>query len=79
MSEQRIKRNSGLRGRIYPTRFGEMLRLYRTVNGVSLRDLAKLTKISSATLLRIEFGQAMDVATLLRLLTWLFTQESHAQ
>lgn len=66
-----VKRPGTLRGRIRPTRFGEMLRLYRTVNGLSLRDVAKHVRISSATLMRIEHGEAFDTATLFALWVWL--------
>jgi transcriptional regulator with XRE-family HTH domain len=48
-----------------------MLRLYRTVRQRSLREIAKETGISSATLLRIETGRAMDAETLMRLWAWL--------
>ncbi len=51
-----------------------MLRLYRTVNGKSLRDLAPDIGTSSATLMRIETGQAMDATTMLRLWTWLLSE-----
>ena len=53
------------------SRLGEMLRLYRTVRGESLRDVAPTIGLSSATLMRIETGQAMDADTLLKLWTWL--------
>lgn len=54
-----------------PSNFGEMLRLYRSVRGVTLRELAPDIGISHATLLRIECGLAMDAATLLKLWTWM--------
>lgn len=66
------KRPSTLRGRIArPTRFGEMLRLYRTVRQLSLRDVAPAIGIGHATLMRIETGEAFDADTLLKLWTWL--------
>lgn len=65
-------RPSTLRTRIrHQHRLGQMLRLYRTVRDVSLRELAPEIGISYATLLRIELGQAFDAATLLKLWTWL--------
>lgn len=65
-------RGSSLRERIpRQTRLGEMLRLYRTVRRLSLRDLAPQIGIASATLMRIETGQGIDAATLLKLWTWL--------
>jgi transcriptional regulator with XRE-family HTH domain len=50
-----------------------MMRLYRTVRGVSLRDLADVTGISHSTLMRIETGQSMDANTLLILWRWLLS------
>lgn len=68
----KLCRPSTLRARIKrPTRLGEMLRLYRTVGGLSLRELAPEIGISSATLMRIETGQAFDADTLLKLWTWM--------
>jgi transcriptional regulator with XRE-family HTH domain len=58
-----------------PTRFGAMLRLYRTVRQQSLRDIAAETGIGHATLMRIEHGEAFDVATLLKLAHWLLSVE----
>lgn len=70
------KRPGSLAGRIRPTRLGEMLRLYRTVRGVSLRDLAKDTGVGHATLMRIEHGQAFDVETFMALWRWLLSEET---
>ena len=53
------------------TRLGEMFRLYRTVRGRTLRDIAPSIGIGHATLQRIENGQAIDAETLLRLWTWM--------
>jgi len=60
-----------------PTRFGSMLRLYRTVRQQSLRDIAKETGVSHATLMRIEHGEAFDVATWMALQRWLFAEEEN--
>lgn len=71
------KRPSTLRGRIpRPTRLGEMLRLYRTVNSRTLREVAVQIGLSHGTLWRIETGQEMEATALLRLWQWLFTEES---
>lgn len=64
-------RGSTLTSRIPPTRLGAMLRLSRTVRQRSLRDEAAVMGIGHATLMRIEHGEAFDVATLLKLLTYL--------
>ncbi len=71
------KRPSTLRGRIpSQNRLGEILRLYRTVRGLSLRDVAPHIGISSATLMRIETGQAFDAATLMKLWMWMLAAEA---
>lgn len=61
-----------------PTRLGKMFRLYRTVRGFSLRDVAPEIGIGHATLMRIETGQAFDAETLLKLWTWLLADEKGA-
>ena len=53
------------------TRLGEMIRLYRTVRGVTLRALARDIGIGHATLARIEHGYPFDADTLLKLLHWM--------
>ena len=58
------------------TPFGEMFRLYRTIHQLSLRDCAKELHISSATLMRIEHGEAMDATTMLTLMNWLFCPQA---
>lgn len=60
------------------TRLGEMLRLYRTVRGFSLRDIAPEIGIGHATLMRIEAGQSFDVPTLLKLWAWLLSDDKAA-
>lgn len=71
-----MKRPSSLRARIKrQTRLGEMLRLYRTVRSLSLRDIAPQIGIGPATLMRIEIGQAFDADTLLKLWTWLLMED----
>jgi Helix-turn-helix domain len=72
MSPQRA---GSLRGRIRSTRFGEMLRLYRTVRGFSLRDVAQTSGIGHATLMRIEHGESFDTATFLALWKWMLEEE----
>lgn len=69
-----MTRATTLRGRIpTQTNLGEMLRLYRTVHGFSLRELGAEIGISAATLMRIETGEAFDASTLLKLWTWFLT------
>jgi transcriptional regulator with XRE-family HTH domain len=71
-----LSRPSTLRARIKrQTRLGEMFRLYRTVRGLSLRDIAPKIGIGHATLMRIETGQAFDADTLLKLWAWMLTED----
>lgn len=53
------------------THFGEMLTLYRVSRHWTVRDIAPQMGISIATLSRIERGQSMDAATLLKIWIWL--------
>lgn len=56
------------------TRFAQMLYLWRTVQRLSLRDVAGETGISNATLMRIEHGHAMDLETWRKLEVWMFAK-----
>lgn len=47
------------------------LKLIRTMEGLSLRDLAKEIGVSSATLSRIERGLPCDMLSFGRVFTWL--------
>jgi len=72
-----VKLRAGtLAGRIRPTRFGEMLRLYRMVRGQTLRDIRNESGVNHATLMRIEYGQSYDVKTFLKLWQWLHQSKS---
>lgn len=53
-----------------------MLRLSRTVQDRTLREVAKEIWMAPATLLRIEQGKAFDVATFMKLLDWLIQTSS---
>ncbi len=68
------KRPGSLRGRIpRQTHLGAMLRLYRTVQNRTMRELAPELGLSHATLMRIEAGQSFDAETLLKIWAWLRT------
>lgn len=56
------------------TRLAQMLYLWRTVNRLSLRDMERETGITHPTLMRIEHGHLCDMATWMKLQTWLFAQ-----
>lgn len=49
----------------------EMLRQWRTIETISVRNLAADIGISAATLSRIERGYQMDLQSFLKLQTWL--------
>lgn len=53
------------------TRIAKLLRLYRNVNDIGVRDLAPEIGISIATLSRVERGHQMDLATWLKIQDWL--------
>lgn len=69
------RRGSKLNDRLTPNRLGAMLRLYRTVHGRHLREVAQEIGTSPATLMRIEHGEAFDVTTWLKLEHWLLAKE----
>lgn len=54
------------------TRFAQMLYLWRTVNRLSLRDMARETGIAHPTLMRIEHGHVCDLSTWRQLEDWMF-------
>lgn len=66
-----MSKGTTLRERIRPNRLGTMLRLWRTIHQRDLRSVAASMGLSSATLMRIEHGQAFDAETLLKLWHWL--------
>lgn len=53
-------------------RLGQIIRKWRIVQEVSLRDLAKEIGTSAATLHRFECGHDIDGRTLSMVLTWCF-------
>jgi transcriptional regulator with XRE-family HTH domain len=56
-------------------RLGEVLRKWRRAADIPVREAAELIGVSTATLSRIERGEAMDGTTLAKVLTWLVGQE----
>lgn len=78
IGRQSSRGTTRLAGRIrHRTRLGEMLRLYRTVRGLTLREVAPAIGIGHATLMRIEVGESFDAATFLKLWTYLLAEEAH--
>lgn len=52
---------------------GRMLYQRRTDQGLSLRDLAKLTSVSASTLCRVEGGKSIETGRFLAILNYLGT------
>ena len=52
-------------------RAGELIRLYRNVENIGIRDFAAELGTSSATLSRVERGEAMSGETLAKILRWM--------
>ena len=52
------------------TPFGQMFRLYVQITEIPLRELSKITGISTATLSRMQRGHGFDTDTLLKFLRW---------
>ena len=62
------------RFRVRRTRLSELIRLYRNIYEVSLRECGQEIGVSAATLMRIEQGRVMDHTTYLKVLVWLGTE-----
>jgi len=61
------------------TNLGRCLQTYRALSEISIRDLAPKIGISSATLMRIEHGYAMDASSLMKVLTWLMAHREESR
>lgn len=57
------------------SRWGRLMVLYRATHNLGVRELAKESGISPATISRVERGHAMDAETLLKFWTWLQQEE----
>lgn len=57
-------------------RLGKVLRNYRRMRDMGLREMAKEFGIGAATLMRIEQGYVMDGLTLAKILKWLLEKEN---
>ena len=53
-------------------KIGAILRIWRESQGLGLRTVAKQIGINHGTLGRIERGEVVDGATLIKLIIWLF-------
>lgn len=52
-------------------KIGNLIKSWRTIEQISLRDLAPEIGTSVATLSRVERGELMDGATLAKILIWM--------
>jgi transcriptional regulator with XRE-family HTH domain len=53
---------------------GTMIRCWRRIEDVGIREAAKQIGVSHGTLSRIERGDQMDAYTMMKLMRWLFEQ-----
>lgn len=56
-------------------RIGMLLKKWRLVNELSIRQVAEEVGIGAATLYKIETGKPIDATTQLKLFNWLFAEE----
>jgi transcriptional regulator with XRE-family HTH domain len=54
-------------------RIGEVLRSWRRIKDVGVREAGQQIGVSHGTISRIERGEQIDAATMMKLLNWLFT------
>lgn len=55
---------------------GTMIRCWRRIEDVGIREAAQQIGVSHGTLSRIERGEQMDAATMMKLLRWLFERKN---
>lgn len=55
-------------------KLGEVIRRWRRNSDVGLREAAREIGVSHGTLSRIERGEDMDAKTLVKVLSWLFSE-----
>jgi transcriptional regulator with XRE-family HTH domain len=56
-------------------KLGEVLRKYRVMNELTLREVGKEIGIGAATLMRLEQGHVPDGTTLAKVLQWLLASQ----
>ena len=59
-------------------RLGEVIRLWRKMSDLGVREVAADIGVSHGTLSRIERGEAMDGNTLAKVLVWLVGKKAKA-
>lgn len=60
-------------------RLGKVIRYWRKMSDVGIREAAREIGVSHGTLSRIERGEAMEGATLAKVLGWLMSAEAGAR
>lgn len=55
---------------------GAVLRRWRLVEDLELREVASQIGIGAATLMRIEHGHSFDAATMMKVWVWLMTTQA---
>ena len=60
-------------------RVGKLIRLYRSVQEIGVREMAKEIGISSATLSRLENGKSLDQSNMLKVINWFFVNPNKAR
>ena len=56
------------------TGIGGMIRAYRAVHDLTLREFAKLVGVTAPTIMRIEEGRQTDAGTWLKLQMWMLSK-----
>ena len=56
-------------------RIGTVLKKYRLMQDINVRDLSAEISLSAASLTRIEAGHSVDATTLVKLINWLCANE----
>jgi transcriptional regulator with XRE-family HTH domain len=59
-------------------RLGEVIRKWRVMSELSIRDAAAMIGISATTMHRFESGDAVDGRTLIAVLKWLMATEKES-
>lgn len=57
-------------------KLGEVIRRWRKMSDIGVRDAAREIGVSHGTLSRIERGEEMTGSTLAKVLAWLFSSEN---
>lgn len=53
------------------TPLGQMLRLYRTSQGIDMREMGKQMGIGASTICRLESGKEVTLPTAIAILSWM--------